>query len=513
MLAERLQAFPLDEVIAERCRRSYAYFVQRCWPHVPRLAGTELRWNWHHGAVCDHAQAIAKGDLRDLLVNMPPGTMKTELLGVFFLPWVWTWDPTYKVISASVIQKLASEASGFCRQVVECEWYQRTFARGWQLRDDKNALNHFANDPGGSRFATSIGGTVIGMRAHCLVGDDLQRASDSQSEWDKAWNFWTTDMSSRSIDPATVSKMIVQQRIGKGDISSKILEHGGVTHLFIDMEYDPKRSCVTFRDDGRELFRDPRTADGELLNPRRDTLEVAREVVERAKSYAKGVGPVDYQAQYRQNPADDAGGELKPTGWRFYRHPDFPGTHRPPGCLTAAESPAVNLPRADLQMTQSADTAIKTKETSDWSVIGTLAHRRAEVFVYDLWREKVEFPALVAALVAARKKHPTVQKTYVEDKASGQQLLQVLGRSVTGLIAATPTQDKLARARLSILPRFEAGQLFLPEGAPWTDELVAECSRFPGGTHDDQVDMLSQVLGRLEAGNADLDFLMSMSNL
>jgi hypothetical protein len=167
--------FPTDELPsiadleASLCRQSLADFVRLAWANSPR-AGTlgPLVWNWHLDAICLHLEALARGDIRNLLVNVPPGSTKTELISIFFLPWVWTWRPGWRAIFASKVDPLAIDASVKCREVIESDWYQETFVRGaWELRDDKNAKNDFANTVGGSRFATSVGGTIIGRHAHC----------------------------------------------------------------------------------------------------------------------------------------------------------------------------------------------------------------------------------------------------------------------------------------------------------------------------------------------------------
>lgn len=514
MTIDDFSSWDLRDLEASLCRDSFADFVRLAWANSPRAATLgPLVWNWHLDAFCLHLEAVARGDLRNLLVNVPPGSTKTEVISVFFLPWVWTRNPGWRMIAASKIQPLADDASVKCREVIECEWYQETFVRGeWELRTDKNAKNDFANTLGGTRFATGVGGTVIGRHAHCILGDDLQDDKQSLGEWRATLEYWSGTLSSRALDPATVSKICVQQRLGKGDLSEAIIESKRFVHLCLPMRYGrgPAGTNVTRLPDGRELWRDPRTRPDELLNPRRYPEEQAQqEYVDKQMTYADGVGPHRYKAQFDQNPSDDEGGEISRRYWRFYQHPGYPATTRPAGCLTAEESPAVALPPAKkLAKILSMDTAVKEKESSDWSVAATLGVRGSDVFVLRLDRQKTDIVGLVRMLKAAIAADPDIRQKYVEDKSSGMQLLQLMKRGgdvggvkfepIAGLVAVDPGNvGKVERARIHTLPRVEAGQVYLPEGAPWTEDFVSEHAEFPSGTHDDQVDALSQGLSRV----------------
>lgn len=508
--------FPPDELPsiadleASLCRESFADFVRLAWSHTPHLTSVPLVWNWHMDAVCRHLEAVARGEIRNLLVNMPPRSSKTELVGVFFLPWVWTWRPGWKAIFASLSKTNADETSTFCRTLIESEWYQETFVRGaWEMRDDKNRVGDFANTVGGGRFSTSVGGTVLGKGAHCIVGDDLQDDMATPAEWRKTEAYWSGTLSSRADDPATVAKICVQQRLGKGDLSEGLIASGLFVHLCLAMQYGegPANSNVSLVD-GVEFWRDPRTQRGELLNPRRYDPEIARRTyVEQPQTFALGCGPVKYKAQYNQNPANAEGGEIKVAGFRFYRDKRYESTHRPEGCVTAETHPAVALP-AQVARVISADTAVKENQTADWSVVGAIAHVKADVYLTDLDRARVAMPGLIKMFKQACARYPEARQKYIEDKSSGQQLIQLLKvggevdgykfEATPGIVGVDPGRvSKVERTRIHLLPRVEAGQVYLPEGAPWLDAFVAEASEFPFGDHDDQLDMLAQACSKL----------------
>lgn len=506
----------IADLEASLCRQSFADFVRLAWENSPRAATLgPLVWNWHLDAICLHLEALAHGDIRNLLVNVPPGSTKTELISIFFLPWVWTWRPGWRAIFASKVDPLAIDASVKCREVIESDWYQETFVRGaWELRDDKNSKNDFANTVGGSRFATSVGGTIIGRHAHCIVGDDLQDDKQTLSEWRATLAYWSGSLSSRAVEPATVSKICVQQRLGKGDLSEALIASGLFVHLCLPMRFGrgPANSNVTRLPDGRELWRDPRAKYDELLNPRCLPEDQAQQTyVTEKMTYGLGVGPLKYRAQYDQNPANAEGGEIKSAYWRFYKDKRYESTHRPPGCVTAETHPALPLPEKVARII-SADTAVKENQTADWSVVGAIAHAKADVYLTDLDRDRVAMPGLIKMFKTACARYPEARQKYIEDKSSGQQLLQLLkvGGEVDGVkFEATPgivgvnpgTLSKVERTRIHLLPRAEAGQVYLPEGAPWLDAFVEEAAEFPFGDHDDQLDMLAQACSKLVTSN------------
>jgi predicted phage terminase large subunit-like protein len=499
-LAARLP--PLDDVVAERCRRSFRTFVQRGWPNTPRFAAVPLVWNWHLDAIADHLQAVARGDIQFLLINQPPRTTKTEMVGVFFLPWIWTWAPSKKMISASKIAASATETSVFCRELIEqSDWYQRTFVRSaWQLRDDKNAKNDFANTVGGTRFATSLDGTVIGRGADILVGDDLQDDKSAQSEVACAQviEFWDGTLSSRAVDPARVAKIYVSQRLSRKDLSEHLIASGRYTHLCLPTEYDPKRSCVT-NVAGKEFWRDPRVEAGELLNPRHNDIELERRTVEDMKTPAVGMGPRKFAAQHNQDPSSETGGEFKREYWRFFK-PDgvAPSSkwRRPVGCVTAEEFPAIALP-AKLTKYLSIDCAAKPKQENDPTVSTIAGIDRANVFALDISVERHTFDKQVTSLVRLNELHDDLRAKLVEDKSNGSPLLDMLRSEIPGLIGYVPKGTKEERARAYVLPRLAAGQIYLPEGAPWVEYVVEEFANFPNGAHDDVIDTFSQLLGWL----------------
>ncbi len=519
----------IDDVDAELCRRSYRAFVREAWPHVPHLSGVPFVENWHVAAECEHLEAVAFGDIRYLLINQPPRSSKTEMTGVFFLPWIWTWNPGYSEILSSIKAGAATQTAVRQRSLIVSPWYQALHTRRrdgdrwmvdekgdpvlWSLLSDKNAKNDFANDVGGAMLATSLGSEIIGMGADLIVGDDLESDGSVQSDNGRrvARDYWDGTLSSRARKPSAVAKILVQQRLHVNDLSWHLMQSGLYTHLFIPTEYDPRRSCVTVVA-GRE-WRDPRTELGELLNPLQEDQATAQRTVVEAKTFGTGMGPAKFRAQHNQDPKTDQGGEIRRTYWRFYRHPLYSrnSVHRPEGCLTAEESPAIELPVRGMTKILSVDSAVKENQTADYSVVEALIGVDSRVLIWDFERERTEIPGLIRMYKRVSARNPDAKKKYVEDKSSGSQLIQLLKKggevdgvkfeAETGLVAVDPGRmSKVERTRLNLLPRVEAGEVYLPEGAPWLDDFVAEHAAFPLGDHDDQIDATAQGCAQLTGG-------------
>ena len=247
------------------------------------------------------------------------------------------------------------------------------------------------------------------------------------------------------------------QRLHERDLTGHLLAKGGWTHLCLPAEAE-RKTVIDFG--GLRVTRRP----GELLHPAR---EDAREIA-RAK---RELGAYAFVAQYQQRPAPLDGGIVKPAWFKRYRV----------------------APANPLRIVQSWDTAHKAAAINDPSVCGTWAETETGFYLIDVVRQRLEYPALKrAAISLAAKWRPDA--VLIEDKASGQSLIQDL-RAETRLpvIAQRPEADKLTRMS-AVSPAIEAGRLFLPENAAWLADYEAELATFPNAAHDDQVDMTSQFL-------------------
>lgn len=193
--------------------------------------------------------------------------------------------------------------------------------------------------------------------------------------------------------------------------------------------------------------------------------------------------------QLQQRPSPPGGGIFKTSWWQYYRDGGLPPVKR---------------------IVHSWDTAFKTGSDNDFSVRTIWAETDRGFYLLDLWKEKVEFPDLKRMVSSFKAEHHP-QTILVEDKASGQSLIQELQRdTVLPIIPVKVDKDKVARA-FAVTPLIEAGRVFLPEGAPWLADFVASLAAFPNAAHDDDVDSTTQALAYLSKPNEASAWLEAMA--
>lgn len=476
---------------AELARRNLADFVRQAWAFVEP---EPLIWNWHLDAICLHLEAVTRGEIRKLLINVPPGHAKSLVVAVLWPAWIWTQRPEWRSLFASYAAELSTRDSVRCRQVIESEWYQLNFARpaGWGLRDDQNTKHNFHTTRGGFRYATSVGGGGTGHRGDLVAIDDPLNASDAHSKAarDEAIRWLGQTMSSRLNDMQTGRMVMIMQRLHEDDPSGFVLAGGGWEHLCLPSEFEPERRSVTHAvrsGERAEFYRDPRERPGELLFP----AKFPQQVLDEAKG-PNALGSYGFAGQHQQRPAPPKGGMFKVGNWRFWK-PD--GTapdcvaQRPLGCY---EGPARPLPVLD-ELILSLDANFKKKDDADPISLGIIGKSGADRFLLYRVHGPLGFTRTVEVMREACRLFPEASRKLIEAKANGDAIIETLQSEIGGIIAVDPEGGKEARA-WPIQPLHEGGNCYLPDGAPWLDEFIAEFAAFPKGRHDDDVDMWSQGL-------------------
>jgi predicted phage terminase large subunit-like protein len=542
---------------AEAARRSLHEFVRQAWPVAE--PAEPFQDNWHVGAICAHLEAVSREQIQKLVISVPPGHAKSLLVAVFWPAWVWTWLPEWKAIMSSYAQDLAVRDAVRSRALMESDWYRQAFIDGrgrgnsplWSFSADMNRKDMFTNTRAGMRLSISVGSKATGFRGNCVVVDDPLNAKDAPSKLarDEVVFWWDRVMSSRVNRPDRDAHVIIMQRLHEDDLTGHVLRAGGYEHLCLPSEYNSSRksrthvrkleSIVTKEEvvvskflqaasgsSAREVrevvrwvpgpptvfFEDPRATDGELLFPSRFTAEYLA-------AQKKILGSQGYAEQQLQHPSPDGGGTFKHSWWRFWRldgatsgvvagTPVSLEPERYPRDRAWDQRPAEPLPSVRF-LVGSVDAAFKGEATSDFVVMGVWAVVGQKRYLVDLARGRWDFVRTKAELLRLAAKWPRCQKWLVEDKANGSAIISEFSTSVPGLLAVNPEGGKESRAAAAT-PLVEAGQVLLPDGAPWVADFVAECGAFPRGRNDDQVDMMSQVLIHLatsrEAARAALLF-------
>jgi hypothetical protein len=259
-----------DELRAERVRRSLGAFVRAAWPILE--PGTPFIGNWHIDAICAHLEAITRGELRRLIVNIPPRHMKSLAVTVFWPCWEWLRRPETRWLCASYAQALSTRDSLKCRRLIshpgtrdsrvsasERTLVQRVGYLGlvellaemrgeepWQLTGDQSTKQRFENSRTGYRIATSVDGVATGEGGDRVVCDDPHKADEAQSEVtrESVLLWWDQTMSTRLNQPSSGAKVIVMQRLHEADLTGHLIERGGYEHLCLPAVPAPASSAA-----------------------------------------------------------------------------------------------------------------------------------------------------------------------------------------------------------------------------------------------------------------------------
>ncbi len=487
-----MDAEALRAVRGDLCRKSLADFLRLGW-HVLEPT-TPLLWNWHLDALCEHLQAtledwMAKQTdpaheqrIRNLLVNIPPGTAKSRVVNVFLPAWMWARWPSWKVICLSANPRVALRDSVLCRELILSDWFQETFEPGWKLSDDVNAKGLWGNTAGGRHQSMGFGAVITGDRADALIVDDPHDAQEVHSAAlrQEVLDRWDMAIRNRVNDPRSSVRIGIMQRVHEKDWSGHVLSQDEWEHLCLPMEFEPERAKVSALG-----WEDPRTEPGELLFPERFPEDVLA-------AEKRALGSAGYAGQHQQRPNPAEGGVFKNHWWRFWRYAHEPEVEKFKDVTVVIPT---NLDGYFPQKFGSWDCSFKDTKDSDFVAGGLWGVRGSFRYLLELAWERMDILATVAAIESQRERwHP--HGVFVEDKANGSAVITMLRGKVSGLIAIEPQGGKEARANATA-PTVEAGEVLIPLHAEWRDRYIAEHSGFPRAAHDDAVDQQSQLLLRL----------------
>jgi len=515
LLADRLDPpHDSDREIALACAASLSTFIREAWPILE--PATPFVDGWHIDVVAEHLEAVSRGELLRLIVNVPPRTMKSLTTAVFWPAWDWLDHPYLRWLYASYASELSQRDSMKMRRLIKSKGgaeegtiFERIGYQGvlrllssdpWELTKDQDAKTKYETTATGFRLATSVGAMATGEGGDRVVVDDALSAEQARSDAEriKANEWWSGTMSTR-FNNAGAAAVIVQQRLHEEDLTGYLLERGGWHHLCLPAEYEPKHpfvypdmvrlpdreETVEGKDDepevvvkpGRELPGDPRTEEGELLEPVRLGPAKLEELLREQGSYG-------YAGQLQQRPAPAEGGMFKKHWWKRFD----------------AEAPLPMYTRLvvswDMRFSDSQKAASSYVVGQVWGIRG------ADRYLVGQIRARLSFTETLAAVEALDEWKQCGAKL-IEKKANGEAVLNTFKHKIPGLIDINPKESKEARAA-AVTPEVEAGNVYLPQGefipAPKgyeptrTDDFMHEHAVFPNGSHDDQVDCLSQLL-------------------
>jgi predicted phage terminase large subunit-like protein len=475
----------LAEIDRELAARRFGEFVRQAWPIVE--PSTPFVPGWHIDAIIEHLEAVSKGQIRNLLINVPPRHMKSLLVSVLWPAWEWIRWPERRFLYSSYGAQLSIRDSLKCRRLIDSPWYQERWADRYALTGDQNTKGRFENDRSGYRLSTSVGGAATGEGGDRVVCDDPHNVQEAESDSVRKGtiDWFDVVMSTRVNDPKTAAKVVVMQRCHQQDLSGHLLEQGGWEHLCLPAEYEGSRAVSSIG------FTDPRQEHGELLWPERFGPAEIESLKVTLGSYAAA-------GQLQQRPSPAGGGIFKRHWFRFWQPP---GANLPPVLVRYPDGTQQSVMAVEIgtveEAIQSWDCAFKDLDTSDYVVGQVWGRNGARYLLLDQVRARMDFPETVKAVHRLSAAWNGAVAKLIEDKANGSAVIQTLINQLPGIIPVNPEGGKIARAT-AVSPLVEAGNVYLPHPMrePWVNDFIEECAAFPNGAHDDQVDAMTQALLR-----------------
>ena len=206
-------------------KRSLKEFTKRAWPTIE--PGRDFYDNWHIDAVSEHLQAIVEGDIKRLIINIPPRHMKSISVAVVLPAWTWATQPDKKFLYASYAGSLSIRDSVKCRRLIDSKWYKEHFGDAFKLTSDQNQKQRFENNKTGQRIATSVDGALTGEGGDIIVIDDPHnvREAESSAVRESVLDWWDQAMQTRLNDPKTGAFVIIMQRVHENDLTGHILRN------------------------------------------------------------------------------------------------------------------------------------------------------------------------------------------------------------------------------------------------------------------------------------------------
>ena len=424
--------------------------------------GTPFRPNWHIDAMAHKLSQIASGEVKRLIITLPPRNLKSICASVALPAWFLGHHPSERVVAVSYSDALAKTHANDFRKVVSDPIYQATFPAMQVSRDTDSEIHTTLR---GRRYATSIEGTLTGRGGNLFIIDDPLKLNDAHSEAARARSieWYRSTLVTRPDDKKAGRIVVVMQRVHEEDLVGYLLEQGGFEILNLPAV---AQSDATYELGAGGIYE---RRQGELLHPTHEPAEVLREL-------KKNMGSYSFSAQYQQSPI--------PPGGRIIKRKWFQRYH------------ALSREPRD-RILISWDIALSEAEAGDYSVGVVLLCRGETLYVLDVVRGKFPFDQLKRKIIELKQSYGS-STLLIEESPISHGLIQSLQESRINVVTVRPDRDKQSRV-ISQSDLFEGGSVFFPEKAPWLEDLENELLAFPG-RHDDQVDALIQGLAYQREG-------------
>lgn len=455
----------LQAVQKALAERKLIEFIRAMWRYIDPA---KYIHGWHLEAICSHLEAVARGDIKRLLITMPPRHMKSIGVSVAFPAWLWLYEPSLQFLFASYAQTLSVRDNVKCRRLMESALYQRWWGDRFRLTSDQNTKIRFENNKGGYRIASSVDGAITGEGGDIIIIDDPHnvRQAESPVQRQAVLDWFDEAMSTRLNNPKTGRIIIVQQRVHEADLAGHVLEKGGWVHLNLPARYEKDNKCVT------DIWQDPRSDEGQLLWPDR----FGEEEMQRLEI---ALGPYGTSSQLQQRPTPREGGlfladriEIMENASALVRQDKFKrGWDKAGTVLEGAYSAGVKM-----GVTEDGKFVISDIIRGQWSS--------------DVRERYIKQTAQMDGDVC-----PVVIEQ--EPGSGGKESAENTVRNLAGfyVIVDRPTGNKETRA-YPFSSQVNMGNVILQRG-PWNKAFLDELRMFPNGKYKDQVDAACMVFNHL----------------
>ena len=441
---------------ADRCKVDFLCFVEQMWPVF--ISGK------HHAIMADAFERVARGELKRLIINMPPRHTKSEFASFLLPSWFLGRFPHKKIIQTAHTAELAVGFGRKVRNLVSSENYQQVFAT--KLSSDSKAAGRWNTNVGGDYFAIGVGGAVTGKGADLLIIDDPHSEQEAKqgnaAVFDNVYEWFTSGPRQRLQPGGAI--IIVMTRWSKRDLTGQIIKNSSK--------------------DGVDQWE---TIDFPAIMPSGNPLWPGFWSLDALEALKSELPVSKWEAQYQQNPTSEEGAIIKRDQWQIWEE------DKPPQCE---------------YLIQSWDTAFEKNNRADYSACttwGVFQHPdkqgnlRANIILLDAFKARLEFPELKAKAFELYKEWEP-DTLIVEKRAAGAPLIYEMRKMGIPLSEFTPGKgnDKISRVN-AISDLYASGMVWCPE-TRWAEEVMDELASFPNGDHDDLVDSSSQALMRFRLG-------------
>ncbi len=427
--------------------------------------GIVFKPNWHFEAVTHKLSEVASGEVRRLIITLPPRNLKALCASVALPAWFLGRNPAERVVVVSYSDVLARTHANDFRLLVNHPIYQASFPA---MRLERDTDREITTTKRGKRIATSIEGTLTGLGGNLIIIDDPIKLGDAMSESvrTRVIEWYRSTLLSRADDKKAARIVLVMQRVHQDDLAGYLQEQGGFEVL--NLPAIAQRDETYYLGDGRIYDRQK----GELLHPEHEPAHVLAEL-------KREMGPIAFSAQYQQSPSPPGGAIIK-RKW-----------------LTPYDD--IGAQSGD-RIIMSWDIALSEAETGDYSACVVLLQRKEVFYILEVVRGRFPFDTLKRKVIEVKRRYGS-STLLIEDCPISRGLIQSLREQSINVTPYKPDTDKQARV-IAQTDLFAGGSVRFPRRAAWLEDFTAELLAFPG-RHDDQVDALTQGLawGRVSRGD------------